>query len=51
MGQCGLQKRAGNAFCFRQADQLTERTVNGIATRDPFVNNLIPVSRFDPVSV
>jgi phage FluMu protein gp41 len=32
-------------------DQLSERPINGIQTRDPFVNNVIPVSRFDPVAV
>ena len=32
-------------------DQLSERAVNGIATRDAFVNNTIPVTRFDPVAV
>jgi hypothetical protein len=32
-------------------DQLSERPVNGIATRDAFVNNTIPATRFDPVAV
>ena len=32
-------------------DPLTERPVNGIATRDAFVGNIIPATRFDPVSV
>ena len=32
-------------------DPTTERPVNGIATRDAFVGNQIPVARFDPVSV
>lgn len=32
-------------------DQLSERPVNGIQTRDQFVGNVIPVTRFDPVSV
>ncbi len=32
-------------------DQLSERAVNGIATRDAFVNNTVPVTRFDPVAV
>lgn len=32
-------------------DQLSERAVNGVATRDAFVNNTIPVTRFDPVAV
>ena len=31
-------------------DPTTERPVNGVQTRDAFVGNQIPVSRFDPVS-
>ena len=31
-------------------DPATSREVNGQVVRDPFVNNVIPASRFDPVS-
>jgi hypothetical protein len=42
----GRTTQSGTIF-----DQLSERPVNGVQTRDPFVDNVIPVSRFDPVSV
>src|SRR5687767_1218743 len=32
-------------------DPLTARSVNGQIVRDPFINNVIPVSRLDPVSL
>src|SRR5581483_1088070 len=32
-------------------DPLTDHTVNGLRYRDPFVNNIIPVNRLDPVAV
>ncbi len=31
-------------------DPLTTRTVNGQVVRDPFLNNIIPADRFDPVA-
>ena len=31
-------------------DPATQRVVNGINVRDPFLGNMIPVSRFDPIS-
>jgi hypothetical protein len=42
----------GQQVCFNQIfDPLTNHTVNGIVERNPFPNNTIPVSRFDPTSV
>jgi hypothetical protein len=32
-------------------DPATERIVNGLRVRDPFLNNKIPLDRFDPVAV
>ena len=32
-------------------DPATSRTVNGVVYRDPFVGNIVPAARFDPVAV
>jgi hypothetical protein len=42
---------AGTALIQNQVfDPTTTRTVNGVAVRDPFPNNIIPVGRIDPVA-
>jgi hypothetical protein len=42
----GRTMQSGTIF-----DPDTERIVNGVKVRDPFLNNVIPSSRFDPISV